>query len=31
MGGSDIFVSKENRTEYIDLYIDYIFNVQCES
>ena len=31
MGGSEIYVSKENRDEYIELYIDYIFNVQCDS
>ena len=23
-------VSKENRDEYIELYLDYIFNKQCE-
>ena len=29
-GGTNIFVSKENRDEYIELYINYIFNTQCE-
>eukprot|EP00349_Pseudokeronopsis_sp_Brazil_P000551 CAMPEP_0202965384 /NCGR_PEP_ID=MMETSP1396-20130829/9374_1 /ASSEMBLY_ACC=CAM_ASM_000872 /TAXON_ID= /ORGANISM="Pseudokeronopsis sp., Strain Brazil" /LENGTH=138 /DNA_ID=CAMNT_0049688075 /DNA_START=1597 /DNA_END=2013 /DNA_ORIENTATION=- len=30
MGGSDILVTKENRDEYINLYVDYIFNEQCK-
>ena len=29
--GKNILVSKENSIEYVDLYIDYIFNKQCES
>ena len=29
-GGSEIYVTKENREEYVELYIEYIFNKQCE-
>ena len=29
--GAEIFVTKENRDEYIELYLDYIFNKQCEN
>ena len=29
-GGEEIFVTKENRQEFIDLYIDHLFYKQCE-
>lgn len=29
--GSDILVSKENKEEYVELYLDYIFNKSCEN
>ena len=28
-GGKDIFVSKENRAEFIQLYLDFVFEKQC--
>jgi len=30
MGGSEVLVSKDNRDEYVNLYIDYMFNEQCK-
>ncbi len=29
-GGSNIYVSQENKEEYVELFIDYVFNKQCE-
>jgi len=29
-GGKDIFVTKENRHEFIKLYMEYVFEVQCK-
>jgi len=29
-GGSSIMVNQKNKQEFIDLYIDYIFNKSCE-
>lgn len=29
-GGSEIFVTEENRQKYVDLYIKYMFVTQCE-
>ena len=30
-GGASIMVNQKNKQEFINLYIDYIFNVSCES
>ncbi len=30
-GGSSIMVNQKNKHEFIDLYIDYIFNKSCET
>lgn len=30
-GGADIMVNEENREEYVELYVDYIFSKQCEN
>jgi E3 ubiquitin-protein ligase HERC4 len=30
-GGVDIMVTEQNKEEYVDLYIDYIFNKSCEN
>ena len=29
-GGTDIFVTEDNREEYVNLYINYMFVKQCE-
>ena len=29
-GGKDIYVTKENRNEFIDLYIEFLFEKQCK-
>lgn len=29
-GGADIFVTEQNRQEYVDLYVKYTFEKQCE-
>lgn len=29
-GGKDIYVTKENREEFIELYIEFLFEKQCQ-